>query len=109
MGSNAIFCEVSYAVYQIVPISPGPEGNELGSPGYGIPPAHPAKANQGQGQPACGIQALVQTLELLFELSNAALLQPIIPKQNFPDSFFYHIPPNTPTGNVSQGETSVNM
>ena len=33
------------------------------------------------------------------EPSNAALLQPIIPRQNFPDSFFYHIPPpKHPTG-----------
>ena len=70
----------------------------MGTYGSGIPPAHPAKANQGQGKPACGIQAIVQTLELLFEPSNAALLQPIIPKQNFPDSFFYHIPPKHPQG-----------
>ena len=52
---------------------------------------------------SCGTQAIVQTLELLFEPLNAALLQPIIPKQNFPDSFFYHFPPKTPNGNVSQG------
>ena len=51
------------------------------------------KQNQGQGQPAWGSQSIVQTLKLLFEPSNVALLQPIIRKQNFPDSFFYHFPP----------------
>ena len=46
---------------------------------------------------------LVQTLELLFEPSNAALRQPLIAKQNFPDSFFYHFfPQNTQRERVTR-------
>ena len=51
---------------------------------------------------------LVQMFELLFDPSNAALLQPIIAKQNFPDSFFYHLSPqNTQQEHFRREETVV--
>ena len=74
------------------------QGKTIGTYGSGIPPAHPSTAKPRQGKPACGSQANFQTLELLFDPSNAAVLQPTIPKQNFPDSIFYHFPPKHPTG-----------
>ena len=80
----------------------------LGTFGFGIPPAHPAKAKPKNRNNWPEAANLVQTLELLFEPSNAALLQPIIPKHNFPDSFFYHFPPpKHPTGTFRKEETVI--
>ena len=79
-------------------------GNEtlvaLGTYEFGIPPAHPAKAKPKNRDNRHEAAKLVQTLEFLFEPSNPALLQPLIAKQKFPDSFFYHLrrPKKHPTG-----------
>ena len=72
-------------------------GNEtlvaLGTYEFGIRPAHPAKAKPKNRDNRHEAAKLVQTLEFLFEPSNGALLQPLIAKQKFPDSFFYHFFP----------------
>ena len=74
---------------------------------FRIPPAHPAKAKKDRDNQLEAAN-LVKMFELLFDPSNTALLQPIIVKQNFPDSFFYHLSPqNTQQERFRREETVV--